>query len=318
MKVRKDQWRGAPQSINRREFLRLCAVIGAGAILAACKAAEPTPVPTKPAAAATATSKPAEPTRPVAPTATIAAKPAEQPAAVATLAPTKEAAINLTWLGQSTFILATSSGLTALLDPMGASVGYPLTTITGVDLVTVSHEHSDHNNVGLAAGSPLVLRGLAGSDWAKIDQTVKGVRVRTVPTYHDDSQGSQRGKNAIFVFELEGLKLAHLGDLGHVLTPDQLKALGPVEVILLPVGGAYTVDGRGAAEVVGQLNPRVIVPMHYKTPALGASLAGRLAPVSDFTAALGASAKVMETGQVISLSAGKLPAERTVMVMNYQ
>jgi len=226
--------------------------------------------------------------------------------------------MELTWLGHPTFILVTSTGLTALLDPMGASVGYPLTVVTSVDLVTVSHEHSDHNNVGLAAGNPLVLRGLAAGDWAKIDQTVKGVRVRTVSAYHDASQGSQRGKTAIFVFELEGLRLAHLGDLGHTLTADQVKAIAPVDILLIPVGGTFTLDGRGAAEVVGQLNPRVVIPMHYKTPALGASLAGQLAPVDAFIAALGASAKVMEAGHTISLSPSKLPAERTVMVMKYQ
>jgi L-ascorbate metabolism protein UlaG (beta-lactamase superfamily) len=226
--------------------------------------------------------------------------------------------MSLTWLGQSTFVLTTNTGLKALLDPAGPGTGYTIATVAGVDLVTVSHEHSDHNDVGLASGSPAILRGLSGGDWTKIDQTVKGVRVRTIPTYHDDTQGSQRGKNAVFVFEMDGLRLAHLGDLGHLLTPEQIKAMGPVEAVLIPVGGFYTIDGRAAAQVVEQLNPRVVIPMHYKTPDLTPSLAASLAPVDDFIAAMGSIATIAEVGQTITLERDKLPAGRTVMVMKYK
>jgi L-ascorbate metabolism protein UlaG (beta-lactamase superfamily) len=277
-------------------------------------AAPPTPAP-PPAPTATVAPPPTAAPTPVLPTAMVA------PTATAvspTTTTTKEVTVMLTWLGHPTFILKTSIGLTALLDPMGAGVGYTLTPVDGVDLVTISHEHSDHNNVGLATGSPLVLHGLAGNDWAKIDQTVKGVRVRTVPSYHDDTQGSQRGKNAIFVFEMEGLKVAHLGDLGHKLDTDQVKAIGPVDIVMIPVGGFYTIDGKGATEVVNQLNPKVIIPMHYKTPALGASLSGVLATADGLIAALGNSAKVTRTEQTITLSSSKLPSEKTVMVMSYR
>jgi len=225
--------------------------------------------------------------------------------------------MNLTWLGHSTFILETNTGLRALLDPMNASVGYPITPVVGIDLVTASHEHGDHNNVSLAAGSPLILRGLAGGD-KLIDQTIKGVRVRTVLTDHDTSQGGQRGRNAIFIFEADRLRLAHLGDLGHALTPEQVKAIGPVDAILIPVGGYYTIDAKTAVEVVNQLNPKVVIPMHYKTPALGASLAGVLAPVDGFITALGTSAVVTEAGHTVTLDANTLPARRTVMVMKYR
>jgi L-ascorbate metabolism protein UlaG (beta-lactamase superfamily) len=230
----------------------------------------------------------------------------------------KDAAITLTWFGQSTFVLKTSTGLNALLDPTSPGAGYTIPTQTGIDLVTVSHEHSDHNAVSLAAGSPLVLKGLAGNDWAKTDQTVKGVRVRSVGVYHDDSQGSKRGKNAIFIFDVDGLRLAHLGDLGHTLSPEQIKDMGPADVILIPVGGFYTIDGKVAADVVNQLNPKIVIPMHYKTPDLAASLAGVLAPVDGFIKAMGNTATVSEVGQTITIEKSKLPASRTIMVMKYK
>jgi len=262
---------------------------------------------------------PATPTA-SAPTAQVAAT-AVPPSPVPTTLPTpvtlpKDATITLTWFGQATFVLKTSTGLNALLDPAGPGTGYDIPTQSGIDLVTVSHEHSDHNAVSLAAGSPMVLRGLAGNDWAKIDQTVKGVRVRTVGVYHDDTQGSQRGKNAIFVFEVDGLRLAHLGDLGHTLSPEQIKDVGPVDVILIPVGGYYTVDGKAATEVVNQLNPKIVIPMHYKTADLSPSLAGLLAPVDDFIKAMGTTASVSEVGHTVTLER-KLPAGRTIMVMKY-
>jgi len=230
----------------------------------------------------------------------------------------KETTITLTWWGQSAFVLKTSTGLQALLDPASSGTGYKIPTQTGIDLVTVSHEHTDHNAVNLAPGNPLVLRGLAGNDWAKIDQTVKDVRVRTVGVYHDDAQGSKRGKNAIFVFDVDGLRLAHLGDLGQTLSPEQIKDIGPVDVILIPVGGYYTIDAKAAVEVVNQLNPKIVIPMHYRTPDLAASLAGVLAPVEDFVKAMGNSAAVSEVGQTIAIERGKLPENRTIMVMKYK
>jgi L-ascorbate metabolism protein UlaG (beta-lactamase superfamily) len=147
---------------------------------------------------------------------------------------------------------------------------------------------------------------------------VKGVRVRTVGVYHDDSQGSKRGKNAIFVFDIDGLRLAHLGDLGHALSSEQMRDIGPVDVILIPVGGFYTIDGKVAADVVNQLNPKVVIPMHYKTPDLAASLAAVLAPVDGFIKAIGNTATVTEVGQSVTIERAQLPAGRTITVMKYR
>ena len=154
------------------------------------------------------------------------------------------------------------------MDPMPLDMGYSLSRMSGVRVVTVSHEHRDHNNTDLAVGSPLVLRGMEGDGWAKIDQVVDKVRIRTVASYHDDAQGSKRGKNAIFVFDAYGVRIAHLGDLGQVLTPEQVAEIGPVDVLLIPVGGFYTIDAAQATQVVEQLKPWMVIPMHYKTPRL--------------------------------------------------
>jgi L-ascorbate metabolism protein UlaG (beta-lactamase superfamily) len=312
--------------MRNRSFRLLIALILVSALAAGCATAAPTPTLVPPTSQPVAP-PPLPPTPPVVsstpvpvpPTAApLSNTPPTIPPAPTAPASSKETSVTLTWLGHPTFILKTSTGLVALLDPMNASVGYPLSTVSGVDLVTVSHEHADHNNVALASGSPLVLRGLAGNDWAKIDQAVKGVRVRTAPIYHDDTQGSARGKCAAFIFELEGLRLAHLGDLGHTLTAEQIKAIGAVDVLMIPVGGFYTLDGKGAAEVVGQLNPRVVIPMHYKTDGLGASTAARLTDASDFVKALGASAQAVEAPQTVALSPSTLPKTLTVMVMAYK
>lgn len=280
-------------------------------VLVSC-GAPPTPVPQSQPTAVPATAAPTTP--PTAAPATAA--PTASPSTPAS--PAKDVSINLTWYGHSTFVLATSTGLKALLDPTAAGTGYKIPTLDGIDLVTASHEHSDHNAVSLASGSPLVLRGLSGADWAKIDQTVKGVRVRTVGVYHDEKQGAQRGKNAIFIFDVDGLRVAHLGDLGHTLSQEQVEAVGPVDVILIPVGGFYTIDAKTAVQVVSQLNPKVVVPMHYKTAELSASLAGVLAPVDDFIKAMGDQATVTQAEQTITIVRSKLSATRTIMVMRYK
>ncbi|MBI5029740.1 MAG: MBL fold metallo-hydrolase [Chloroflexi bacterium] len=177
-------------------LISLCAILG---FVAACTAPMPTVAPTT---APTATMVPPTATA-VPPTATATRVPATATViapAPTSLPPTPGVQnITLTWFGQSMFTLKIANGLTIMIDPVGASVGYKVSTLTGIDVVTVSHEHSDHNNVALASGTPKILRGLAGSDWAKVDETIQGVRIRNVNVYHDDTQGSARGKNAVFV-----------------------------------------------------------------------------------------------------------------------
>ena len=228
------------------------------------------------------------------------------------------ASATLTWQGQSAFVMETSTGLKALIDPvnMGAYNNAP---VEGVDVVTVTHEHPDHNAVDLAVGSPTVLRGLTGGDFATIDETMKSVRIRTVASYHDTEKGAQRGKNAIFVFELPGLRVVHLGDLGHSLDAQQIAALGPADILLIPVSGGPTIDPKTAVEVAGQLSAKVVVPMHYGTAPAAGGGGFRLGGVDEFLKVLEPSTKVVQqAGHTITFRAGELPTGRTVMVMQYE
>ncbi|MCH7697850.1 MAG: MBL fold metallo-hydrolase [Chloroflexi bacterium] len=187
--------------------------------------------------------------------------------------------VELTWWGQAMFVLTTADGTRVLLDPYG-EIGYRVPTAEelAADVVTVSHDHPDHSNVTLA-GEATVLRGLTADGWASNDETFSDTRIFSIDAFHDDSEGSERGRNAMFVIETAGLRIAHLGDIGQAeLTLEQLDALGQIDVLLIPVGGVFTVDAAGATDIVGQIGPRIVVPMHYGT----AVLAFDLDPVEAF------------------------------------
>jgi L-ascorbate metabolism protein UlaG (beta-lactamase superfamily) len=188
----------------------------------------------------------------------------------------------LTWMGQSGFVLETAAGTRVVMDPIAKGLGYELPAGLKADVITVSHEHSDHNNVGLVTNKARVLRGLTADKkgWTRVDEKVKDVSIRSVGVYHDDKRGAERGLNTVFVFEVGGIRIAHLGDLGHLLTDDQLSAIGSVDVVLVPVGGVFTIDAYQATRVVDQLRPRlVVIPMHYRTPPLTIK---ELQPIDEF------------------------------------
>ena len=174
------------------------------------------------------------------------------------------APVLIEWFGHSTFQITSSKGTRILTDPHGRS-DLPWPTVPR-DIVTTSHQHGPHANVWMAKGNPVILEGLtpSGENWRSIHTSIRDVSVYTVPAYHDKSQGLQRGKNAIFVFRVDDICIAHPGDLGHDLTPAQLKMLGKIDILLVPIaGGFYTVTPGEAREVTRQVNPRIAVPMHY-------------------------------------------------------
>lgn len=164
------------------------------------------------------------------------------------------------WLGHACFLITSRDGLKVITDPyaVGGGINYSPIKETA-DIVTVSHGHDDHSNVSIVKGKPEVVR----SDGIK---TAKGIQFRGVSTHHDEAQGGQRGPNAIFCFTIDDIKLCHLGDLGHVLNPEQVSKIGTVDILFAPVGGYFTIDAAVATQVCDQLGPKVIIPMHFRTP----------------------------------------------------
>src|SRR3954451_13218043 len=222
----------------------------------------------------------------------------------------------LTWLGQSCFVLETAAGTRIVMDPIPKGLGYALPAGLKADAVTISHEHADHNNVGLLTNKPRILRGLTADKkgWTRIDDKVKEVAVHSVGVYHDENRGAERGLNTVFLFEVGGMRIAHLGDLGHLLTDEQLSAIGSGDVVLVPVGGAFTIDARQATRVVDQLHPRLIViPMHYKTDVLPIK---ELAGVEDFLA--GKPNVRREATNTIPLSTLKARPGTEIVVLDYK
>lgn len=218
--------------------------------------------------------------------------------------------LTIRWCGQACFVLE-GEGFRVVMDPVPPTMGYPPVQVEA-QLVTVSHEHFDHNHVASVTGSPEVLRGLTdgGTGWARIDQQVGPVHVRTVPSYHDDAQGARRGRNAIFVLEWQGLRLAHLGDLGHRLDEEAIRAIGPVDVVMVPVGGFYTIDAAAATDVVTSLRPSIVIPMHYRTPALGDRL-----PIATADAFLEGKPVARPLGNQVTISADRLPASQEIWLL---
>src|SRR5216683_517470 len=176
----------------------------------------------------------------------------------------------LRWHGHSYFDLTTSKGTRIVFDPH-AIEGYGRQGVPA-DLVLISHSHNDHNQLGILSnpGKFKVLEGLKQTgnkvEWNLLDEKFRDVRVRTIGVYHDNAQGLEKGKNAVFVVEADGLRFVHLGDLGHLLTKEQVKEIGPADVLMIPVGGVYTINGTDAKEVVAEIKPKkYILPMHYGT-----------------------------------------------------
>jgi L-ascorbate metabolism protein UlaG (beta-lactamase superfamily) len=215
--------------------------------------------------------------------------------------------VEIEWFGHATFQITSSKGTRILADPHGRSdLRWPTLE---QHVVTTSHPHGAHSHIWMAKGSPVVLEGLTpgGENWQKVHTTVRDIAVYSVPAYHDKSQGMQRGKNAIFVFRVDDICIAHLGDLGHHLTPAQLKLLGKIDILLVPVaGGMYTVTPIEAIEVTKQINPRIAIPEHYWWEG-GAD---------RFAAGF---AKVRKTnGAVLRISKRELPQPIEIVMMTWQ
>jgi L-ascorbate metabolism protein UlaG (beta-lactamase superfamily) len=218
--------------------------------------------------------------------------------------------MKITYRGHSTFVLE-SGQTTVLIDPFDEQVGYPMDPVRA-GFVLVSHEHGDHNNVALAEGRPRVIRGLVEGKWRTIKETVDGIAISSVPTYHDNTRGTQRGRNTVFIVEAEGLRVVHLGDLGHPLDDEALKAIGRPDVLMVPVGGHFTVDSSQAQAIVARLRPGIVIPMHYKTEV---NTGWPIATIDPFLAGVD-SPKQM--GRTVTVDKATVPRAPEVWVMSWQ
>lgn len=177
--------------------------------------------------------------------------------------------MKIRYLGHSCFFLADSAGTSIVTDPF-ESVGFPMPAVSA-DAVTVSHQHFDHNNVSAVGGAPTVFD-------REGNYKLGEVKISAFSSFHDEVNGQKRGRNLIFKFHMDDLNVCHLGDLGEDCSPALIKKLSPVDVLLIPVGGNYTIDAVRAKEYVDRLKPAYVIPMHYKV--LGLEI--DIAPVDGF------------------------------------
>jgi len=169
--------------------------------------------------------------------------------------------MNIIWYGQSCFLLTTSAGERILIDPYYRFLGYRMPVIPA-DVVVVTHDHRDHNQLQAASGDYLLAN--------RPQKYVSGeIEIHGIPTYHDKEQGAKRGNNCVFVIQTDGLRICHAGDLGHLLTEHQVMGIGEVDILMVPVGGTKTINGTEAVQVMEQLQPAITIPMHYRTKQLG-------------------------------------------------
>ncbi len=208
--------------------------------------------------------------------------------------------MEITWLGHSCFRVK-GKEVTLVTDPFNESIGYPLGKLAA-NIITLSHNHRGHSCVSIVEDGPKVLSKPG-------EYEIGGVFITGIGTFHDSEQGKIRGKNTAYLIEMDDVRLCHLGDLGHVPSPRQIEDLGNIEVLFIPVGGISTIDAKTAAEVVRFLNPRIIIPMHYRT-----EVVTWLEPLDKFLEEMGLNKLVPQSKFHITRS--NLPSETQVIVLS--
>lgn len=216
--------------------------------------------------------------------------------------------MKIKWYGHAAFKLTTDEGVRVIIDPyqpgaFGGALSYGRIT-EEADIVLASHDHDDHNYTKDIRGDYKVFN-------REGVYREKNLIIEAFSCYHDPSFGKERGNNLIFVVDTEGLRVAHLGDLGHLLTSDTMRRLGRIDVVLLPVGGFYTIDGGEAWRVLEDIKPRIAIPMHYKTPKCDFPISG----VEAFSGEKKGVRRIDSTE--IEISKDSLPREREIIIMEY-
>jgi L-ascorbate metabolism protein UlaG (beta-lactamase superfamily) len=211
--------------------------------------------------------------------------------------------MEIIWLGHSCFRLRSREAV-VITDPCSPASGYSIGKLTA-DIVTISHDHPGHNYRKAVADTPIVIT-------APGEYEIAGVFIAGIATYHDGQKGSLRGKNTAYMIEMDNVRICHLGDLGHLPTPEQVEDMSGADVLLIPVGGNNSIDAAAAAEVVGLLEPAAVIPMHYKT----ALSAAPLDPLQRFLKEMGLTE--VEPLAKVSFNPSNLPHETQVIVLDYK
>lgn len=211
--------------------------------------------------------------------------------------------MDIYWYGQSCFKIKGKTA-TVIIDPFDPEfTGLKLPKDLEAEVVLVTHNHKDHNFTENIKGDPLIIAGPGEYEKA-------GVSVAGIQTFHDKSSGKDRGVNTIYHLIVDGINIVHLGDLGHKLTEEQSSAIDTTDILMIPVGGTYTINAEEASEIVSELEPRIVIPMHYALPEGKTDLLG----VEPFLKEMGA--ENMEPAPKLSITKDKLPEETTVVLLS--
>ncbi len=215
--------------------------------------------------------------------------------------------MQIKWLGHSCFLVETNDGTRILHDPYKNMLGYKLPKDLKVDYVVSSHSHSDHNYTkGLDQRFTLV------NQYGETKTAV--TTFNGVLTYHDQVKGEERGDNAVFTYEVDGLRVTHLGDLGHILSTKQLAAISGTDILFLPVGGGYTIDGILGAQLANLIDPQIVIPMHYRTTALG-PFAFKFKSVNQFVNEYN---KTVNKTKILNVSTDSIDKLADVIILDYK
>jgi L-ascorbate metabolism protein UlaG (beta-lactamase superfamily) len=209
--------------------------------------------------------------------------------------------MDITWLGYSCFRIRGNQAI-IITDPFPPGLGYTLGKQTA-DIVTISHPHPTHSYFQGISGEPRLVKGPG-------EYEISGVLMLGIATYHDVVKGQSRGKNTAYLMEIDGVAVCHLGDIGHVLSNEQVEEMGNVDVLMLPVGGVSTINAAMAAEIIRKLEPKAVIPMHYQTPKAGRELE----PVENFLKEMGLGQ--VESRPKFTVSKSNLPITTQVILLD--
>jgi len=208
--------------------------------------------------------------------------------------------MEISWLGHSCFQLR-GKNVTLITDPFSPQLGHSLGEVNA-PIVTISHNHPGHNYAGGIDGDPRVVRGPG-------EYEISDVLITGVASYHDNKHGQELGRNTIYIIHMDDLVICHLGDLGHVLQEEQLEEVADADMLLVPIGGQHTINAAQAAEVISQVEPRIVIPMHYSPP-----IDDTPNPLDKFCREMGIEA--INPQPKLSITRSALPAETQVVILS--